>query len=171
MLAAGGEGLPSCFLRTGNLGRRSVNQGSGRKGKPKDVSWLLRRVSEEAEALDLKDLSLGELGNKIGVSRSYVAHNFVPLAGCSFSVYKARRRIKKAKLLLTTTDKSVEDISDEVGCCRSDYFCKNFKAATGYTTTEFRGYFVKHKRFPPDKGWLRCTKIGIECTKVGKKST
>ena len=109
---------------------------------------------EQAESQEPENLNLGKLCEKSGVSRSYVSHNFVPLAGCSFSIYKARRRIEKAKHLLTTTDKSVEDISDELGCCGPSYFCRNFKAATGYTTTQFRNYFAKHKRFPLDKGWL-----------------
>lgn len=104
--------------------------------------------------MDSNDLCLGKLCEKAGVSRSYVSHNFLPLAGCSFNVYKARRRMEKAKRLLTTKDKSVGEISEELGCCGPSYFCKNFKAATGYTTTQFRNFFSKHKRFPPDKGWL-----------------
>jgi len=90
---------------------------SGRTRKPREASWRLCRVMEQAESQEPENLNLGKLCEKSGVSRSYVSHNFVPLAGCSFSIYKARRRIEKAKLLLTTTDKSVEEISDELGCC------------------------------------------------------
>jgi len=146
------------------LGSERKRRGSGRTRKPREASWRLCRVPEKAEALDPKDLSLGELSKKSGVSKCYLSHRFVRLVGCSFSIYKARKRIEKAKRLLTTTDKSVGEISDELGCCRVDHFCKNFKAATGYTTTRFRNYFAKHKRFPPDKGWLQGKKMGIKST-------
>ena len=114
---------------------------------------------DEAEALDSNDLSQRALCEKAGVSKSFVSHNFPQAAECSFRLFKVRKRIEKAKHLLTTTDKSVEKISDELGCCGPSYFCRTFKEATGYTTIRFRNYFAKHKRFPPDKGWLGAQKV------------
>jgi len=47
-------------------------------------------------------------------------------------------RIEKAKELLETTDKTVYDISKEVGYNNEQSFYRNFKKFTGFTPIEYR---------------------------------
>lgn len=52
--------------------------------------------------------------------------------------YIAKRRIQAAKELLSSTDMSVEEISERVGFCSGSYFCKLFSRYEGMTPTQFR---------------------------------
>lgn len=52
--------------------------------------------------------------------------------------YISKRRLQAAKELLSSTDMSVEDISEKVGFCSGSYFCKLFSRYEGMTPTQFR---------------------------------
>ena len=52
--------------------------------------------------------------------------------------YIAKRRIQTAKELLSTTNMSIEAISEKVGFCSGSYFTKLFSRYEGMTPTQFR---------------------------------
>ena len=52
--------------------------------------------------------------------------------------YVAKRRIRAAKELLLTTNKSIAQIAEETGFCESSYLCRLFKRYVGMTPSQFR---------------------------------
>jgi AraC-like DNA-binding protein len=125
-------------LRAGALGKKRRQRVTVQKGKSKEISWRLLRAYELAAFMDPKDLNLQQLSEVSGVSVFHLSRSFIKLSGCPFEAYKMRRRLEKAKRLLTETTDPIKKISDVLGCCSPELFTHNFKVATGFTPTAYR---------------------------------
>ena len=84
------------------------------------------------------EITMDELCAVSGVSKQYLCLLFRNTLNSRPIEYIAKRRIQAAKELLISTDKSIEDISAEVGFCTASYFCKLFKRYEGMTPTAFK---------------------------------
>lgn len=84
------------------------------------------------------EITLDDLCAVSGVSKQYLCVLFKNTLNSRPMEYIAKRRIQAAKELLISTDKSVEDIAEEVGFCTASYFCKLFKRYEGMTPSAFR---------------------------------
>lgn len=84
------------------------------------------------------ELSLEQVSNQVGLSRSYFSSLFHKIEHKTFKIYLMELRIHHAKRLLTSTDKKIYEISCEVGCCDAGYFNRIFKRMTGMTPLQFR---------------------------------
>lgn len=73
-----------------------------------------------------------------GFSIDYFNRLFLAHTGFTVMAYVGYRRLKKAILLLRTTDKSVLDIALEVGYASHEGFIKAFKKEYGITPSEYR---------------------------------
>ncbi|MDE7294184.1 MAG: helix-turn-helix transcriptional regulator, partial [Oscillospiraceae bacterium] len=73
-----------------------------------------------------------------GVSGQYICLLFKRTLGTRPMEYIAKRRIQAAKELLTSSDKTVENIAIETGFCTASYFCKLFKRYEGMTPIQFK---------------------------------
>jgi AraC-like DNA-binding protein len=74
---------------------------------------------------------------------------FKRTTGQSFHCYLNQFRISKAQVLLTTTDKPLDSISQETGFCNQSYFGMMFRKLVGETPLAYRrrmgkGYDVGH---------------------------
>ena len=85
-----------------------------------------------------KRLTLDQVSSKVYLSDYYFSKLFKRETGLSFSVYLNARKIQKAMILLKESDKSVNDISDNLGFTRLSYFSQTFKKYTGYAPTKYR---------------------------------
>ena len=85
-----------------------------------------------------KGLTLKLLAQFLGYSEKYCSDLFQSTMGESFSGYLKRRRIDTASLLLSTTDKSVAEISAALGFSDQFSFSHFFKRSTGRSPREFR---------------------------------
>ena len=83
-------------------------------------------------------LTLKVLANSLGYSEKYCSDLFLRVMGESFSSYVRRRRIEQARLLLTTTQQTLAEISAAVGFSDQFAFSHFFKRATGYSPMRFR---------------------------------
>ncbi len=83
-------------------------------------------------------LSLDELCDYTGYSRSYLSTIFKSLTGTNLNAYINKVRIDNACYLLKTTDKPLKDIVVESGFSDQSYFGKIFKSLTGQTPKKFR---------------------------------
>lgn len=83
-------------------------------------------------------LSLEELGEIIGVSKSYLCRLFKETYGVTPIKYLQNHRINKSKQLLISTDMKLRSICAEVGINDISYFCMIFKEHEGMTPEEFR---------------------------------
>lgn len=77
------------------------------------------------------ELSLASIGEKFGISDSYVSLIIKEKLGIPFVDYLARRRIQRAQELLLNTDMAVADIGRQTGYPNAHTFIRAFKRVTG----------------------------------------
>lgn len=75
------------------------------------------------------------------LSQSYFSRLFFQKTGENFSQYLSRKKIEMARELLKETDKSIVQISEEIGFNTPGYFIKVFKKAEGITPLQYRKYY------------------------------
>lgn len=83
------------------------------------------------------DLYTTELAQMSEIGETYYRNIFISVFNMAPAKYIQLYRINKAKELLVSTDKSIEEIAVAVGFANSSYFCKVFKNITGSTPLEF----------------------------------
>ncbi|WP_428867827.1 AraC family transcriptional regulator [Clostridium sediminicola] len=102
----------------------------------------LKRVLDYIENNLEDNLSIENLSKISNYSPAYFARLFLKITGTTPGKYILNRRINKAKEFLCTTDKKIENISNDLGFCNTSHFIRNFKNIEGLTPNEFR----KHAR-------------------------
>lgn len=89
------------------------------------------------EHLD-EDINLTKLSSHIFVSSFHLIHTFKKDMGITPIQYLILKRMNKAKQLLTTTDKTVSEISLKVGYDNPNYFNMLFKKTVGISPGKYR---------------------------------
>ena len=84
------------------------------------------------------DVSIEDVAQNVGVSRSYLYRAFQKEFGCSPSVYLTNYRIQRAMQLLRHSSLAVSVIAISVGFDDPLYFSRVFRRATGLSPTEYR---------------------------------
>jgi two-component system response regulator YesN len=107
-----------------------------RRGNTKDP---VEEVKLYIERNLSKELSLEEVADMLGLNPSYFSQLFKQMTNETFSHYRIKRRMEKAKKLLALPQYKITDISHEVGYADHPHFTKTFKKNTGYTPSEYRG--------------------------------
>lgn len=85
-----------------------------------------------------EDLNLDNMASKFFISKYYLSHQFKNLIGYGFKNYIQLLRINKAKILLQSTDFSLNDISSRVGYDNINYFIRIFKEKEEMTPHQYR---------------------------------
>jgi two-component system, response regulator YesN len=85
-----------------------------------------------------EDISLETLGNKVGLSPIYISKIFKEKLGINYIDFLTDCRIGKAKKLMNDHEKSIKEITFEVGYHEPNYFSKVFKKVTGTSPKEYR---------------------------------
>lgn len=85
-----------------------------------------------------KNIKIIDLAKKFNFSERNLKRRFLLAAGISINKYTQEIRLDKAKKLLLTTDKSVKEISLEVGYENDSFFTRLFKKNTGTTPSNWR---------------------------------
>lgn len=108
---------------------------SNAKNKASNTDKLI----ENAKKMLLKkeNLSMSEIARNCCLSESGFRKVFTENVGISPSVYRNTERIFEAKYLLESTDKSVAEISEELGFFDTAYFCKIFKKYEGISPRKY----------------------------------
>jgi len=83
-------------------------------------------------------LSLDKLSEISALSPSRFSALFSETIGCPPMQYVHRQRINKAKDLLTFSNLTLSQIALQAGFASPSYFCRTFKAATGFSPAAFR---------------------------------
>lgn len=96
-----------------------------------EVRFLMRQNTE-------KEFDLEELARQYNVGYSYFRKMFKKYTGVSPGQYHLQLRIIRAKELLVSTDKSIKEISLELGFQTIHYFSLLFKKKVGVNPSEFR---------------------------------
>lgn len=83
-------------------------------------------------------LSIGDLAERAGYSEYYFSRKFKQEMGCSINEYIMREKIERAKVLLSTTNMSILDISVELSFNSRSYFSDTFQKIAGISPGEYR---------------------------------
>ncbi|KGR72282.1 response regulator transcription factor [Streptococcus phocae subsp. salmonis] len=83
-------------------------------------------------------LSLKSLSQQLGFSPNYVSVLVKKELGVPFQDYLVKERLKRAKLLLLTTDLKIYEIADQVGFEDMNYFSQRFKQVVGMTPSQYK---------------------------------
>ena len=102
------------------------------------VSEEIIRLRSYVENHYMNPISPEDLSRVLHCSLSAMYRRFHEYFGESPSHYINRVRIRRAQLLLTSTDRSVGDIAAAVGIPDVFYFARLFRSMTGETASEYR---------------------------------
>ena len=94
------------------------------------LSWIQKNYKN--------DISLTQAAQEMHMNPNYVSRMFKREAGETFVHYVTQLRMEEAAKLLTTTNRSVVDISMEVGFSDYFYFLKQFKKYSNKTPSQYR---------------------------------
>ncbi len=112
------------------------------KGK-KDISGQIRSVCEYISMHIKEKLSINQLAEQAGYTEYYFSHKFKNEIGCSVADYIKHEKIQQAKLLLSGTKMSIQEISDELSFGSRSYFSSSFQKETGISPSEYREQNMK----------------------------
>ena len=85
-----------------------------------------------------RDLSIGTICGRFGLSKNRLYSLFRETYGCSVGEYVVKLRLERAKMLLRETDEAVYAVAEQVGIPNCTYFCRLFKEKTGLSPASFR---------------------------------
>jgi AraC-like DNA-binding protein len=105
---------------------------------PEEHRSRISRIIDLIYAQIDSDVPLKELADKAFMSESHFSHTFKDVMGVSPKRYMISARIGKAQDLLARTDRSVIDISRELGYQSPHYFNRIFKKECGCTPLQHR---------------------------------
>lgn len=86
------------------------------------------------------DLTLATLGEVVHMAPAYISVQFKKIVGKSIKQYINAQKIKEAKFLLSTTDRSIQDIALTLNYGTQAYFTKIFKEITGTLPNQYRNH-------------------------------
>lgn len=98
----------------------------------------IERARQMIDADLARGLTLEELADAVGISRSHFARLFRAEMGISPHRYQIYRRIEQAKRLLLDSSMELVDISMELGFCSQSHFTQVFNAHVGMPPRRFR---------------------------------
>ena len=79
-----------------------------------------------------------DLAGLVGYTEYYVTHKFKVETGISVSDYVKKAKIDRAKILLRSTDLSIQELSDRFCFSSRNYFSRVFSETVGCTPMEYR---------------------------------
>ena len=103
-----------------------------------DEQFMIKLNEMIDQNLSHPDLDVKFLTAQMAMSRTSLYNKIKELTGMGANDYINRRRIDKAIILLTQSDMSITEISEQVGFTYQRYFSTLFKEMKGMTPSQFR---------------------------------
>ncbi len=103
---------------------------------------LIESLMKNEKLFQNGDLTLSEVGNRVGITPSQVSEFINQNMGKSFSAYVNGFRIDHAKKKLIETDHSIIRIAFDSGFNSKSAFNREFRNITGKSPTEYRSDFT-----------------------------
>ncbi|MCM1049408.1 MAG: AraC family transcriptional regulator [Clostridiales bacterium] len=107
------------------------------------ISAQIKSVCDYISIHIKEKLSIAALAEEAGYTEYYFSHKFKNEIGCSVADYIKREKIRQAKLLLSGTRLSIQEISDELSFGSRSYFSSSFQKETGLSPSEYREQNMK----------------------------
>jgi YesN/AraC family two-component response regulator len=107
------------------------------------IQELAEHIHEDIQKNYKEHLTLSGLAEKYHVDASYISRTFSKKYGETMMAYITRLRVEKAMELIAKSEKSLEEISFEVGYDDYNYFSRVFKKYQGVRPSEYRQQITK----------------------------
>ncbi|MGN0994679.1 MAG: helix-turn-helix domain-containing protein, partial [Butyricicoccus sp.] len=92
-----------------------------------------------------EQMSLELLSRQFNVSIHFISMSFQTVAGANFSQYLTGLRMNYAKELLRTTEKTLREITADIGYVDESSFSRKFKAMFGVTPGQYRKQAMRER--------------------------
>lgn len=100
---------------------------------------ILKKLDDLIEAnLDNPDFAINAVCQKLGVSRSQLHRMLIEETQLSTTLYIRKKRLEKAKILLSTTNLRISEITDAVGISSHANFSKYFVEEFNISPRDFK---------------------------------
>lgn len=109
-----------------------------RKKRNSEIPETITRALVYVQTQYHKPLTLEDIANEANLSKYYFINKFKEYMHISPQQYLTKYRIEKAFQFLQHTDKTIKDISEQVGFADPNYFCKVFRKIVGTSPGQFR---------------------------------
>ncbi|MFS0873742.1 helix-turn-helix domain-containing protein [Paenibacillus xylanilyticus] len=96
------------------------------------------RIEELLQTMISSEGSITQMAEELNLSRSQCTKIFKEIYGISPRQYVTEKKLKHAKQLLVSTNKTIEDIADELGYHSVSHFSRQFRRGTGLSPNQFR---------------------------------
>lgn len=104
------------------------------KGESKECKFIEDYIDEHFR----EDITLEKLSQVAYLNKYYIVHAFKEYKGVSPINYLISKRISEAKILLTTTNFSILEISKAIGFSSQTYFSQTFKKEVAMSPIQYR---------------------------------
>lgn len=109
---------------------------------PDDFITIVKQYIQKN--LGKTDLNRNQIADEIHMNPDYMSHLFHKKAGVTLSTYILDKRIQYAKKLLSTTNLSIQLVSEKCGFSGISYFHRQFKKLTDLTPQQYRDSHGNH---------------------------
>jgi AraC family transcriptional regulator len=130
-----------------SLHNLSFTHTSGTRGQSSFVWEELMQIIDENLAMQI---STSWLAKKMNIGANTLSRKFKQEYGCTISQYMLKKRIDKAKALLTTTTMTVYEVGSSVGITDPQYFNKQFRKSVGTSPSRYRDENKTHVVYRSD---------------------
>ena len=112
------------------------------KASPRDESkqYIIDRVQKYIQSNLMHDVSLSSIAEYMNVSKYYLSHLFKSVTGITITEFRNELRITAAKNMLIHSQKSIEEIAEEMGFSTAAYFTEIFTRAEKIPPSKYRKY-------------------------------
>ena len=87
---------------------------------------------------DYLEARIDELAARVGYTEYYLSRKFKEETGVSLNNYIKFAKVERAKFLLSSTDTSIQEISNRLGFCSRSYFGSTFQKIVGCSPADYR---------------------------------
>lgn len=101
-------------------------------------SYNVSKVKQLLEEEYMKDISLTEISDRLGIHPNYLSTLFKTETGTTYSQYLRALRVKKAADLMRTTNLKVYEIAERVGYSDTASFYRVFKEELGVSPARYK---------------------------------
>ena len=106
------------------------------------VSSIYKEIIDFISENYTLDISLADIASACNYSTGYIRHVFKKESNYTISHYITNLRIGYAKRLLSSSNKSISEISSIVGYSEPNYFTNIFRKETGMSPKTYRKQFI-----------------------------
>lgn len=131
---------------TTNLGRDMLDDFVSRVRLSREeaaVSNQMQSICHYIATHLTEPLSLQKLAAQAGYTDYYFSHKFKKELGCTVTEYIRNKKVEAAKLLLSGTNMSIQNISEELSFGSRSYFYSCFQKVTGMSPTDYRDNYYR----------------------------